>query len=168
MKFRLRSLLIVVTIAAVALATWIWMEQRRRHREARRDSFRELHMDVKALDTEIRAQLLAIPEVMAELQALRPIDPKGVVNEHITGQSMFVEQYQFSREMHFDWQRADGNYAPGSKHRFSAQLDENSSTPHVVELSYPPSPINRVIADWIEETLEKKGVAEVARKEDSP
>ena len=91
MQFRLKSLLFQVTIAAIGLGVWLWLESRRLHREARQNSFRELSGKVGQLDEGIRLRLLEMPEVMTDLQASRPVDPttastiKSLGNLRFTG-----------------------------------------------------------------------------------
>ncbi|MCS7468104.1 hypothetical protein NZK35_15740 [Stieleria sp. ICT_E10.1] len=155
MTFRLRTLLVLVTVCGLAVAWSLQIANQKEKRRLHRTSFEELDDQVAAMDNELSRRLMQIPSVMAQLQAANPIDPPMALGHSVTGESLRFGRYQFERHFHYHWQLADGTRAEGLKLAVSSVIDDDPSAKHLVKLTYVPSEINNELASWIALVLKK-------------
>ena len=166
MKFRLRTLLVLVTVCGLAVAWSLLIANQKEKRQLHRTSFEELDDQVAALDRELSRRLMQIPRVMAQLQAANPIDPPMAMGHSVSGESQRYGRYQFERHFHYHWQRADGTRAEGMKLAVGSVIGDDPSEKHLVKLTYAPNQINNEIASWIALVLKKNQRVEIQHVND--
>ncbi|QEF97262.1 hypothetical protein Mal15_13010 [Stieleria maiorica] len=149
MKFRLRTLLALVTLCGLVAALGLRVALRNERLRQHRLSFEAMDDQVAGLDAPLRRHLLQIPAVLAELQAANPIDPPMAVSHSISGSSQRYGRYQFDHQFHYDWQLADGSRSEGITIAIAALIHEVPGEKHVVRLTYVPNELNSEIARWV-------------------
>ena len=149
MKFRLRTLLALVTICGIAAAIILQVLNYREKQRLHRISFDEALSKVKSMDEELEAFILQMPAVWEPLQASHPVDPKIGLAHSISSTSLATERPQFSRAYHYHWQRADGSRDEGIKIHIASMMNPDSFDKHVIELTYLPNELNSEVANWL-------------------
>lgn len=155
MKFSLKTLLILVTLAGVLVALGIAVVAQRARVAAHKSSFVELDNYVSTLDNKLRLHILKIPQIEMQLRKKNAVDPPMALGQSIMGESQAFETYSFSRSFHYDWQLDDGSRGDGVKFLVESVLTEDSLDAHVVRLSYQPNTINSDIATWLAAQIEQ-------------
>ena len=156
MQFRLKTLLALMTVCGIILAIVLYRIRQRERLEEHRQSFRELDSVVSQLEPGLIDQLLRQPSLMERLRQNNPVDPKMGLSQSVMGEAMFFDRYSFKRQFVFGWQLPSGEHYEGVDVLVSSTIDEKRFGTHVVELTYEPSELNRVVADWIEQQLGKQ------------
>lgn len=153
MKFHLRSLLVLVTFAAIVIAITLSIVNHRKRLREHRMAFLTIGESVSALDTPLLEHVLSINSVAATLKESNPVDLQMALGQSIMGESMSVGACTFRRTFHYDWQLRDGSRCDGIRITVDAKLDENSLDDHIVRLTFKPNPLNEQVASWIGEQL---------------
>lgn len=154
MKFRLKTLLAVVTAAAIFSAVGMRVVERRRRNRERNAAFLQLDDAVSSIDDKLAVRILQLPTVKSQLQSANLIDPAGALAHSIQGRSIHFGGHEFEHEFHYDWQAPDGSRVDGIRITVDSVMQTDSTDNHVVRLTYSPSPENKEIAKWIEGQLE--------------
>ncbi|MCA9138692.1 MAG: hypothetical protein KDB00_18100 [Planctomycetales bacterium] len=155
MKFRLRTLLVLVTICGIAAAIILHILNHREKLRVHRIAFDEASESVKFLDDELEAFILQMPEVRRQLLAMDPINPEISLAHSINSSSYSVGGPRFTRDYHYDWQRADGSRDEGIKIYIESKLAEGSLDKHVIRLTHAPDDLSTEVARWVAEKLEQ-------------
>ena len=109
MRFRLRTLLGMVTVACILLAVGASIVNRRNRLREHRATFLNVDDIVSSLDPELRQKILRMPAVVSQLQEANPVDPPMALGQSISGKSIAFGTFEFTRSFHYDWQLPDGS-----------------------------------------------------------
>lgn len=161
MKFHLRTLLGLVTVACLLLAVGLRIINHRNRVHQHRLAFLNVDSSVSSLDSELRRHILQMPAVAAQLRQANPVDPPMALGQSVTGESKAFGTYEFARVFHYHWQLADGSRCEGIKVTAASVLKEGSLDGHLVRLTYEPSELNDEVASWIGEQLERNAHVQV-------
>ena len=158
MQYRLRSLILILTVASLVFAWWNHRAHQRRQEEARLATFFELRSHVEGFEDPLREHVLGIPEVMEQLKRVSPRSPAIALGHGIMGSSMSVgDDIHFEREYRFSWQTEDGSQNPGIyfKVRSDYQANLSPSDPHrVVITPMTDTDLNKRVIQWYLEQLQ--------------
>ena len=155
MKFRLRTLFILVTLAAILVSGWVARKRLAQRIAQRRLTFMELEETIKRLDEPLIDMVCELPAVRTELERANPVDPKSAIGQSITGQGLFFGQYQFAREIELSWQTPQGDWETGVHLELKSMLDESGREPHVIQIWHDDSELNRQVANWLQKRLKQ-------------
>ncbi len=153
MRFRLRTVLVVVTVACILMAVGQRIVSRRHRLREHHLAFSRVDSAVSSLDSKLRQKILGMPAVFSQIQQVNPVDPPMALAHSISGESMAFGTHQFTRSFHYDWQMPNGSRSEGIQITVSSVLKEDSFDAHVVRLTYETNNLNDAVASWIDEQL---------------
>ncbi len=161
MKFRLRTLLALVTVVCVVTAVSLRIIS---HQNAIREhglALQKVGDGVSSLQLELREYILRMPAVAAQLQASNPINPSMALSHTVIGRSTALGTFGFTRTFHYHWQLVDGSRCQGIKVTVDSVRKDDSLDDHVVRLTYEPGELNDEVATWIGRQLEQNECVQI-------
>lgn len=161
MRFQLRTLLGLITVACVLMAVGLSIINHRNRLREHSLTFLNVGNNVSSLDSKLRRKLLRMPTVVAQLQRANPVDPPMALGQSITGESKAFGTYEFTRSFHYDWQLPNGTRCEGIKVTVNSVLKEDAFEDHVVRLTYETSKLNDEVASWIGDQLARNAHVQV-------
>lgn len=154
MRLKLRTLLILVTLACASvwggLQWWNYQQAVQVHREA----FVRLQDRIHQYDQIIVRFLVEDAETRSQLEAIDPINPELALGRSVQGFSFSVEPFQLTRDYEFTWQPPDGSPRRGVSLSLHAEPEMNSLAPHRIFLNYPQNRWNEEAARRLTRELE--------------
>ena len=162
LQFRLKTFFIITTLLSVIAGVVILRYQYHLKSQMHYASFERMYRATSAFNTEVKAKLLTLPDVIA---AIRGKSGTAAENYLVGGYSSsaslgpVIDGYDdFERKYRYQWPNEDGSYGDKNKVEIAlySLLNMESLEKHVVELEYADTKHNQEIAAWMEQELTRQ------------
>ena len=161
-QFRLQTLFMITTILSVVVGVVVLRYQYHSKTQMHVASFEKMYRATSVFDTQVKAKLLTLADVIAAVRGESETAPENVL---VGGYSSFASlgpvidgHDDFERKYTYQWPNADGAYDDKNKVEIAlySLLNMESLEKHVVELEYADTKHNQEIAAWMEQELTKQ------------